>query len=162
MMNQHLGWDLPGNAPGAAPALAGLAGLPPAMDIPAVDIQENAAQVHNADGPQENARPAAVAPQAITAPWILTFTQYYSNQSKDPYHCNYQRIMTRFDPSQPAAIPSATLYQQVVSIGSNVPQAYLFCAATLAGPRIYCIHLLSRYIGALDGDTTPWDNQSFV
>ncbi len=125
-MNLHVGCNLPGDAPGAAPALAGLAGLPPAMNLPTVDVQENAAQVHNANGPQENARLAAGAPQAITAPRILTFAQYYSEQTKDPYHRNYQRIMTRFDPSQPAAIPSATLYQQVANIESNVPQAYLF------------------------------------
>jgi hypothetical protein len=160
-MNPPVGWNLPGAASGAAPASADVAGLPPAMNLPAVEVQENAAQVHDANGPQENIRLAAGAPQAITAPRILTFSQYYSDQSRDPYHRNYQRIMTRFDPSQPAALPSATLYQQVVNIGSTVPQAYLFCDATLAGPRIYCVHLINRYVGALDGDITPWDNQSF-
>jgi len=160
-MNPPVGWNLPGAAPGAAPALAEIIGLPPAANLPAVEVQGNVAQVPDLNGPQENVRLGAGAPQALTAPRTLTFAQYYSDPSKDPYHRSYQRIMTRFDPSQPAALPSDMLYQQVVNIGSTVPQAYLFCAATLAGPRIYCIHLISRYVGALDGDTTPWDNQSF-
>jgi len=59
--------------------------------------------------------------------------------------------MSHFDASLPDAFPSARLFQQVVGLGSRVPQAYVFCAATLNGfPRVYGTHAPSQYIGALD------------
>jgi hypothetical protein len=92
---------------------------------------------------------------------ITTVTQLYNQDESDPYHRDYTRIMTRFNAALPNAVPSATLYQQVVSRGGQTPQAYLFCADTLEGPRVYCIHCPSKFLGALDGTETPWDDSSF-
>jgi hypothetical protein len=85
-MNHLVGWNLPGTTPGAAPALADVAGIPPAVNLPAVEVQANAAQGPEANGPQENVRLAAGAPQAITAPRTLTFLQYYTLSSQLPAH----------------------------------------------------------------------------
>jgi len=66
--------------------------------------------------------------------------------------------MSHFDASLPDAFPSARLFQQVVGLGSRVPQAYVFCAATLNGfPQMYCTHAPSNTLAPW----TPWDNQSF-
>jgi hypothetical protein len=93
---------------------------------------------------------------------LTTFAQYYNEDTKDPYSRNYEHIMSRFDASLPDALPSARLFQQVVGLGSRVPQADSFCAVTPNGfPRVYCTHAPSQYIDALDGKITPWDNQSF-
>jgi hypothetical protein len=70
--------------------------------------------------------------------------------------------MAHFDASRAEALPSATLMSQVVGLGSTTPQAYLLCASTPQGPRIYCTHLPSRFFGVLDGTATPRDNQAFA
>jgi hypothetical protein len=70
--------------------------------------------------------------------------------------------MTRFDASIPNAPQGQTLYEQVVNRGGQTPQAYLCCAASWDGNmRIYCVHCPSKFLGALDGATTPWDDRSF-
>jgi hypothetical protein len=48
--------------------------------------------------------------------------------------------MAHFDAAAPGAVTGATLFQQVVGQGSTLPQAYLYCANTINGPRIYCTH----------------------
>jgi hypothetical protein len=47
-------------------------------------------------------------------------------------------------------------------VGSGaIPQAYLCCVANAAEVRVYCVHLPSKFVSALDGSTTPWDGQGF-
>jgi hypothetical protein len=70
--------------------------------------------------------------------------------------------MNRYDASQANVIAGVTLYQQVTSLGSSVPQAYLCCSNTLTGSRIYCLHSPNKFAGNLDGTPTPWDNLSFA
>jgi len=105
--------------------------------------------------------PAVPAPVAVTTR-LMNFAQFFGDESKDPCHRSYERIMTRFDAMQPNAPTSPNLFQQVVSIGESAPQAYLFCANTAAEPRIYCAHAPCRYLSSLDGTPTPWDTQSFA
>jgi hypothetical protein len=93
---------------------------------------------------------------------IRTFLQFYNDESKDPCHRRYERIMRRFDADRPDAPDSATLYQQVVNLGGSTPQAYLLCAETSQGPRIFCVHFPCKYVGALDGEATRWDDKSFA
>jgi hypothetical protein len=70
--------------------------------------------------------------------------------------------MQRFDANRQGAIPSTTLYQQVVSSGGSVLQAYLCCSRVVTGTRIFCLHLPTQFISSLDGAPTPWDNKSFA
>jgi hypothetical protein len=93
---------------------------------------------------------------------MSSFHQLYGDDSKDPCQGSYQRIMERYDASRAGAIPGNTLYQQVVSLGGSVPQAYLCCSNTLTGARIYCVHSPNKFVGNLDGTPTPWDNLSFA
>jgi hypothetical protein len=71
---------------------------------------------------------------------ITTFAHFYADKTKDPYQRRYDRIMARFDADLPTVLPSKTIFQQVVSVRATVPQAYLFCADTTLGPRVYCTH----------------------
>jgi hypothetical protein len=70
--------------------------------------------------------------------------------------------MKRFDANRQGAVPSATLYQQVVNSGGSVLQAYLCCSRVATGTRIFCLHLPTQFISSLDGASTPWDNKSFA
>jgi hypothetical protein len=49
-----------------------------------------------------------------------------------------------------------------VGLGGTTLQAYLICAHSAQGPRIYCLHTPGRYVEALDGTSTPWDNKSYA
>jgi hypothetical protein len=89
------------------------------------------------------------------------FASFYSDTTKDPCSGQYARIMNRFDPDQDNAIQAEVLLDQALGAGC-VPQAYICCAATCRGPRIYVIHLPARFTGALDGHTTPWDNNLYA
>jgi len=106
--------------------------------------------------------PLPVAPALAPPVRVTSFAQLYGDASKDPCHRRYERVMTRFDAAQLNAPASAALLQQVVSLGENTLQAYLFCANTTVEPRIYCAHSPSRYVSSLEGIPTPWDNQSFA
>jgi hypothetical protein len=44
------------------------------------------------------------------------FSQFYSEETKDPCGGRYDRIMARFDASRVDALPSATLMSQVVGL----------------------------------------------
>jgi hypothetical protein len=55
-----------------------------------------------------------------------------------------------------------TLLQQVLNASGSVPQAFLCCGTTANGPQIFCVHFPSRYVGAIDGTVSIWDNMSFV
>jgi hypothetical protein len=69
--------------------------------------------------------------------------------------------MHRFNPEINNTISYIILMEQAVGSGP-VPQAYLCCAQHQQQTTIYCLHLPSKYIGALDGQQTPWDNRVFV
>jgi hypothetical protein len=92
---------------------------------------------------------------------ITTCSILYGDAFKDPCKGSYERIMARFDAAHQDAPTAVELYDQVVNLGI-VPQAYLFCAHSAQGPRIYCAHSPSKYRSALDGMVTAWDNQSFA
>jgi hypothetical protein len=85
-----------------------------------------------------------------------SFAQYYSEVDVDS-----ERILQRFDPDGPNVIQGPVLLDQVLNSGLT-PQAYLCVSATRRGPRIYCLHLPSRYPSSLDGRTTPWDNNLYA
>jgi hypothetical protein len=101
-------------------------------------------------------------PAAGLAVRPTSFAQYFADESKDPCQRQYARIMARFDAMSPYAPQSTTLFQQAVTTGEVTPQAYLFCASTNTEPRIYCAHLPSIYVSALEGTITPWDDHSFA
>ncbi len=101
----------------------------------------------------------AIAP--VNRP-TATFSQLFEDETKDPCRRSYRQVMTRYDASRVDATPSATLYQQVVDSGSRFPQAFLCCAGTANGPCVYCVHFPAKYIGAIDGTTSQWDDLSFA
>ncbi len=69
--------------------------------------------------------------------------------------------MDRFDPEVNPALSHIMLYEQAVGSGP-IPQAYLCCAHRQNQTKIFCLHLPSRYTGALDGHATPWDSLGFA
>ena len=69
--------------------------------------------------------------------------------------------MARFDATRQDAPAGAALFKQVVGFGA-MPQAYLFCADAIQGPRIFCAHSPSKFRHALDGSVTAWDDTSFA
>jgi hypothetical protein len=95
---------------------------------------------------------------------FTTFNQLYSDETRDPCHINYGRIMTRFDADSPTPTDSNTLWNQVIGVGGSQLQAYLCCRTGIGGrgPRIYCLHLPTKFIPALDGQESPWDNLTFA
>jgi len=44
-------------------------------------------------------------PIQVDATRITTFTQYYNDHTKDPYHGNYERVMARFNPGHNRQLP---------------------------------------------------------
>lgn len=114
----------------------------------------------NAILPVPNTR--APPPVPLTPDWILTFTQLFDDERRDPCQRNYERVMQRFDASLPGARAGVVLFDQVVCLGGATCQAYLFCTSTIQGPRIYCAHTPSKYMEALDGTESRWDGQCFA
>lgn len=120
--------------------------------------------------PQQPGQAPPIIPQPPQgpAPGILTaqalphnsFASYYSDETKDPFHVSYGAILHRFDVSGPEAIDAATLQQMALG-KSTVPNAYPCCASLNGTPRIYILHMPSKYIPALDGRVTLWDNKVF-
>jgi hypothetical protein len=96
------------------------------------------------------------------APRPRTFRQFYEDTSRDPCQGEYARIMQRFDPDTANPIASEVLLEQALGTRSNVHQAYLCCASTRRGPRIFCLHSPARFTSALDGRVTPWDNNVYA
>jgi hypothetical protein len=90
-----------------------------------------------------------------------TFAEYYSDPELDSCQGNYQRIMARFDVDANPGVTHLILYEQAVG-SSTVPQAYLCCSVVQHEVRIFCVHLPSRFVSALDGTATPWDGQGFA
>jgi hypothetical protein len=54
-------------------------------------------------------------------------------------------------------IPALRLMEQCVASAGSVPQAFL-CTRNF---RIYCVHNLSKFLPALNGTVTPWDDGIF-
>jgi hypothetical protein len=88
------------------------------------------------------------------------FSAFYRDETLDPCQRSYERIMDRFDPEFNAT-SHVTLLDQAVGSGP-VPQAYLCCVRRQAQVQILCVHLPSRFTGALDGQVTPWDGVNFA
>jgi len=106
-------------------------------------------------------QPALLQPPLNAVVRHNTFASFYNDATKDPCLGQYARIMNRFDPNQANMIQPEVLLDQALGAG-GVPQAYLACSATRRGPRIYVLHLPARFTGALDGRTTPWDNNLYA
>jgi hypothetical protein len=81
---------------------------------------------------------AAAGPLPVTNP--RTFQEFFADSTKDPCTGNYNRVMQRFEPENPNAAAQEVLFNQAVNGSSNMHEAYLCCASTHHGPRIYCIH----------------------
>jgi hypothetical protein len=90
-----------------------------------------------------------------------TFAGYYSDLKLDAYQGNYQHIMARFDIDVNPGVTHLILYEQAVGSGTT-PQAYLCCSVVQQEVKIFCVHLPSKFVGALDGTATPWDGQGFA
>jgi len=105
--------------------------------------------------------PAAGGPQEIKH---ATFTQLFSDATKDPCHGNYARVMARFEAHVPGAIAGNVLFQQVTGIGAGQLQAYLRCSSGVgqAGPRIHCVHLPTKLHASLEGQPSTWDDRCFA
>ncbi len=99
---------------------------------------------------------------ALPGTQVCTFAQLYDDASKDPFKRNYERIMERFDPDRNDAVRSDVLFQQAVSLGGTTLRAYLCCGITLNVPKIYCVHMPTKFVAAMDGTATPWDDHSFA
>jgi hypothetical protein len=69
--------------------------------------------------------------------------------------------MERLDPEGNNPIAQATLFEQAVG-STAVPQAYLCCALQREQVRVYCLHLPSHYIEAMDGQANPWDDKEYA
>jgi len=90
-----------------------------------------------------------------------SFQSFYNDEELDPYRGQYDRVLTRLNVDANPNVTLAMLYEQAV--GSGVaPQAYICCATSQQTTKIYCIHLPSRFVSALDGVATPWDGKGFA
>jgi len=87
-----------------------------------------------------------------------SFASLYSDPNCDPLWDSAAAIMQRFDPMQAAPLDTSTLLALIAGDPSR-PRVYLCCAAVHNAPRIYLVHMLSRYPPAIDGRVTPWDNR---
>jgi hypothetical protein len=91
-----------------------------------------------------------------------TFASCYNDETHDPFCGNYATILCRFDVNGPAALDAAALSQTCFGY-TDVPSPFLCCAALNAGsPKIYVVHMPSKYIPALDGHQTTWDDKLFA
>jgi hypothetical protein len=90
-----------------------------------------------------------------------TFATLYAEETADPWQGDYTRIMDRFDPETNQLVTPLLLLEQAVVAGP-VPQAYLCCTLQCNQVRIYCLCILSRYVGALDGQMSPWDGNTYA
>jgi len=70
--------------------------------------------------------------------------------------------MNHFDANHDNALQGKVLHSQVVSMGGDVPQAYLCCGVTNNVLKIYCLHMPAKFVATLDGTTTEWDDLSFA
>jgi hypothetical protein len=90
-----------------------------------------------------------------------TFVTLYADETADPWQGDYQPIMDRVDLEMNRMLTPLLLLEQAVGAGP-VPQAYLCCSLQRNQVRIYCLHIPSKYVGALDGRLSPWDGNSYA
>jgi hypothetical protein len=90
-----------------------------------------------------------------------TFAAFYQDDALDPCHGDYAPIMARFDPEITPTLTPGALLEQANGCGP-IPQVYLCCSNRQNQTKIYCIHLPSKFTGALDGRTTTWDGMPFA
>jgi hypothetical protein len=90
-----------------------------------------------------------------------TFREYYGDASLDPSRADYSRILKRLDPEAHPNILHVYLLEQAIGNSGN-PQAYICCDNRQAQIKIFCVHLPTRYVGAVDGHVTPWDSLCFA
>jgi hypothetical protein len=69
--------------------------------------------------------------------------------------------MNCFDIDENPGVTYVMLYKQVVGAGF-VPQAFICCSNQRQSTRIYCVHLASKFVSALDDTTMPWDGLGFA
>jgi hypothetical protein len=96
------------------------------------------------------------APPPVIAPRYKSFAELFSDPDKDPCRGNYRQLMGRFAATN-AQVSAARLMDQCVGNVGIIPQAFL-CTRHY---KIYCIHNLSRFLPALDGSPSPWDDGIF-
>jgi hypothetical protein len=90
-----------------------------------------------------------------------SFSSLYSDPEQDPCQGRYDRIMARFDIDTNPGVTPVMLFEQAVGVG-GAPQAYLCAVNVQQDVKIFCIHLPSRFVSALDGTVTPWDGRGFA
>jgi len=100
-------------------------------------------------------------PAAPATPRYRTYQELYGDATIDPYQGNYARIMSRFDIDENPGVTYLMLYEQAVGAGL-IPQAFICCSNQRQSTRIYCVHMASKFVSALDGTTTPWDGLGFA
>ena len=106
---------------------------------------------------------AAVAPQVMPlAGKPRTFLELYQDGQRDPCQGRYTQIMARFNPEVQDPVAANTLWDQALGTPPHIPQAYCCCGLSRRGIRIHCLHMPSRFVGALDGRVTPWDGTAFA
>jgi hypothetical protein len=91
-----------------------------------------------------------------------TLRQLYQDESKDPCRGDYARIMMRFNIMIANPVPGPTLFQQVVNRWGGVLQSFLCCGRSLNGPRVFALHLPSKFLAPLDCTPSVWDDRSFA
>jgi len=111
--------------------------------------------------------PPMVIPGQVQAPAAAgqgarhrSFASLYSDQNCDPLWDSAGTIMQRYDPMRADPVGAAALMASISGDPSR-PGTYLCCSTVHNTPRIYLVHMLSRYPPAIDGRETPWDNHIF-
>jgi hypothetical protein len=89
-----------------------------------------------------------------------TFSSLFNDPTQS--QMNQRQIVMRFQPGHIPAINLASLLD--AAIAAPWAGGFLCCTGLHANlqPRVYCIHTLSRYVGSLDGEATPWDDRYFA
>jgi hypothetical protein len=127
--------------------------------------------------PQRSAQPAAVEPGAANAlapimPALAgqgqgtpvrhaTFSSFYADGTCDPLRESAAAVFARIDPMSAAPIAAQELLDSI-SGDPTRPSAYLCCASLHGASRVYVVHMLSKFLPAMDGQVSPWDNGIFA
>jgi len=92
----------------------------------------------------------------------VSYSTLYSDAERDPFRHSYGAILNRFDAMVEEPVAAETLLEMTLG-NPTVPLTFLCCSA-VHNPntyKIYLVHTLSKYVPALDGRATPWDNRYF-
>jgi hypothetical protein len=71
-------------------------------------------------------------------------------------------VQVNTNPAHAINLNADVLFEQAIGTPPSVHQAYLCCATSQWGPRIFCIHAPSCFVSALHGRITPWDNNCYA